>query len=93
MAAGIGARARSPAIEPTGRSGGGGRRGGGRRCAGCGGGAAGALQRPSALTRSSGATGLVGLSGALLSPLLAIAQSGLPKISMGLENQPPSLLS
>src|SRR5450759_2100514 len=86
--AGIGAPARSPAIEPTGRS-----ADGSAGAAGFGSGvaAASATQRPSAPTRSSGPTGPLGPSSAVLASL-NLAQSGLEKMSTGLENQPPSLL-
>src|SRR5271169_1350719 len=92
VAAGIGARARSPAMEPTGRSAGGaGAAAGAEGAAACGGaaGAVGALQRPSALTNSSEETGPHGLSWAFLSSMTeAVAQLGLANTSIGLENQP-----
>src|SRR5665213_3176454 len=93
LAAGIGALARSPAMEPTGRSAG--RSGGGAGAAGTSGAAdaTGALQRPSAPTRSSGATGPRGLSGTFWSPPVAFAQLGVAKTFIGLENKPPSLVS
>ena len=93
----MGARARSPAMEPTGRSAGGaGAPAGAGDAAACGGaaGAAGALQRPSVPTNSSGEAGPRGLSWAFLSSMTdAVAQLGLANTSTGLENQPASLLS
>src|SRR5450759_4453379 len=94
VTAGIGALARSPAMEPTGRSAS--RSGGGAGAAAGAGGAAsaaGAPQRPSAPTSSSGATGPRGLSWVLLSSMAETAQLGLANTSMGLENQPPSFWS
>jgi hypothetical protein len=93
VAAGIAPPARSPATEPTARSAGaGGSVAAGDGSAACASAAAGAAQRPSALTISSAPTGPCGPR---LTPLLAVgrAQSGLPKKSRGLENQPPSFLS
>src|ERR1039458_4165381 len=88
--AGIGARARSPAMVPTGRSGGG---AGAAASAGGAASAAGAPQRPSAPTSSSGATCPRGLSWVLLSSMAETAQLGLANTSIGLENQPPSFWS
>src|SRR5664280_2033408 len=90
VAAGIGALVRSPAMEPTGRSAS--RSGGAAAGAGGAASAAGTLQRPSAPTISSGATG-PRLSWTLLSSMAAVAQLGLANTSMGLENQPPSFWS
>src|SRR5664279_2576744 len=94
VAAGIGALARSPAMEPTGRSAG--RSGGGAGAAAGAGGAAsaaGALQRPSAPTSSPGVTGPRGLSWTFASSMVELAQLGLANTSVGLENQPLSLAS
>lgn len=89
----MGALARSPAVELTGRSAG---RSGGATAVAAGAGAAsevGAPQRPSAPTSSSGPTGPRGLSWTFLPLTVELAQLGLANRSTGLENQPPSLAS
>lgn len=89
VVAGMGAPARSPATDPTGRSAGaGGWAGAG--AAACASAALGA-QRPSALTISSGATGPCGPRLTLL--VVGRAQSGLANKLTGLENHPPSFWS
>src|SRR6476646_12226479 len=88
LAAGIGAPARSPATEPTARSAGAVAGDGSATCASA---AAGAAQRPSALTMSSGRTGPCGPR--FTPALTGMVHSGLLNKLAGLENQPPSFWS
>src|SRR5690349_10729700 len=90
VAAGIGAPARSPATEPTGRS----VSFAGSAVAATGSAdwaVAGAAQRPSALTKSSAATAPCGPRFMLL--VAGLAQSGLANMFADFENQPPSFWS
>src|SRR5579875_1100461 len=89
--AGIGAPARSPATEPTERSAVGGSGAASAAAvarAGSGAADASAAQRPSALTRSSGATGPLGPSRMSSFRLPGVAHSGASKTRSGFENMP-----